>query len=43
MHLGDVTDDGDTRTWTDKGADPAMEEKKPGDCPARFYKLAAYR
>jgi predicted esterase len=39
----DISDDGDIRTWTDKGTDPAMEGKKPGDSPARFYKLAAYR
>jgi pimeloyl-ACP methyl ester carboxylesterase len=39
----DLSDDGDIRTWTDRGTDPAMEGKKPGDCPCRFYKLAAYR
>lgn len=32
-----------TRTWTDKGNDPAMEGKKPGDCAARFYKVLAVR
>jgi hypothetical protein len=39
----DVSDEGEIRTWTDKGADPSMEGKKPGDCPARFYKLAGWR
>ncbi len=39
----DIADDGDIRTWTDKRTDPAMEGKKPGDCPARFYRLEAYR
>jgi hypothetical protein len=39
----DISDDGDIRTWTDKGTDPSMEGTKPGDCPCRFYKLAAYR
>jgi len=39
----DLSDDGDIRTWNDKGTDPGMEGKKPGDCPARFYKLGAYR
>ena len=32
-----------TRTWTDKGTDPAMGGMKPGDCAARFYKVLAYR
>jgi predicted esterase len=40
---GDISDEGDVRTWTDQGSDPAMEGKKPGDCAARFYKVAAYR
>jgi len=39
----DISDDADIRTWTDKGTDPAMEGKKPGDCRARFYRVAAYR
>jgi len=40
---GDIEDDGDMRTWTDKGTAPSMAGKKPGDCPARFYRLAACR
>ncbi|MDP2895728.1 MAG: prolyl oligopeptidase family serine peptidase [bacterium] len=40
---GDIEDNGDIRTWTDKGTDPAMGGTKPGNCPARFYKLAACR
>ena len=43
LDAGDVEDNGDMRTWTDRGTDPAMGGMKPGDCPARFYKLAAYR
>jgi hypothetical protein len=39
----DIEDNGDIRTWTDKGTDPAMGGTKPGNCPARFYKLAACR
>jgi len=39
----DIADDGGIRTWTDKGTDPSMEGKKPGDCRARFYRVAAYR
>jgi predicted esterase len=40
---GDIEDNGDIRTWTDRGTDPAMRGTKRGDCPARFYKLAACR
>jgi hypothetical protein len=43
LNPDDVSDVGDVRTWTDKGADPMMEGKKPGDCPTRFYKVTAYR
>jgi len=39
----DVSDKGDVRTWTDRGTHSAMEWKKPGDCSARLYKVAAYR
>ena len=39
----DISEDADMRTWTDKGADPSMAGRKPGACPARFYKLEAYR
>jgi len=39
----DISEDGDMRTWTDKGADPSMAGRKPGDCPARFYRVGAVR
>ncbi len=43
LNPDDVSGDGDVRTWTDKGNDPAMGGKKPGDCAARFYKVIVFR
>ena len=38
--LDDIVDNGDgTWTWTDKGTDPEMGGKAPGDVHKRFYKV----